>query len=67
MRGFWHPLSTILLANPRCFATDGLVRLFLEAEQRVELVYAGDRMWPTLGQGERYIIIISQFFPVWTH
>ena len=51
MKPCWHPLSTVLLAEPRCFATEGLVRLLLRSEGRAALLYAGDRMWPALAHG----------------
>jgi SAM-dependent methyltransferase len=53
---FWHPLSTILLFEPRCFATDGLVRMLLNTEGRARLFYAGDRMWPTLEYGSSFTV-----------
>jgi SAM-dependent methyltransferase len=53
---FWHPLSTILLSDPRCFATDGLVRMLLASERSLELVYAGDRMWPAVRHGQSLIV-----------
>jgi SAM-dependent methyltransferase len=52
VRPFWHPLSTILLNEPRCFAADGLLRMLLKTEGRVSLVYAGDRMWPGVRHGD---------------
>jgi SAM-dependent methyltransferase len=54
VKAFWHPLATILLAEPRCFATEGLVRMLLATERRADLVYAGDRMWPALPYGASF-------------
>jgi SAM-dependent methyltransferase len=54
VKAFWHPLATILLSEPRCFATEGLVRMLLAAERRAELIYAGDRMWPALPYGASF-------------
>ena len=51
MKTLWHPLSTILLTEPPCFATDGLVRMLLATERRVRMRYAGDRMWPAVVHG----------------
>jgi SAM-dependent methyltransferase len=56
VRPFWHPLSTILLSDPRCFATDGLVRMLLATERRAELIYGGDRMWPTVRHGASFTV-----------
>jgi SAM-dependent methyltransferase len=56
VRPFWHPLSTILLFEPPCFATDALVRMLLDTEQQVKLVYAGDRMWPSLHHGASFTV-----------
>ncbi len=57
MNHFWHPLSVLLLADPVCFAAEGLLRTLLIAEGRVELVYAGDRMWPAVAHGRRFLIV----------
>jgi len=46
----WHPLSTVFLAEPRCLATPQLVRILLGLGG-AEIVYAGDRMWPTVAHG----------------
>ncbi len=54
VRSFWHPLSTILLANPPCFASPHVVRMILDAERRVDLIYAGDRMGAALPHGSRF-------------
>jgi len=56
MTPFWHPLSTILLTDPACYATPGLLRTLLRAEGSLELLYAGDRMWPALEHGGRFVI-----------
>ena len=46
----WHPLSTVFLAEPRCLATPQLVRMLLGAGP-TRIIYAGDRMWPTVSHG----------------
>ena len=56
MRPFWHPLSTILLRDPPCFATPAVLRMMLQAAPDVELLYAGDRMWPALGHGQPFTV-----------
>jgi len=56
MKTFWHPLSTLLLSEPRCFATTGLVRMLSASDPRLELIYCGDRMWPTLPHGTRFMV-----------
>ncbi len=56
MRPFWHPLSTLLLADPPSYATPGMIRMFLRGPAGLELRYAGDRMWPAVGQGQRVVV-----------
>lgn len=56
MSPLWHPLSTILLADPPCYATAALLKLLLGPERKAELVYAGDRMWPALHHGQRFVV-----------
>lgn len=56
MTPFWHPLSTLLLTEPRCFATPHVLELLLRAEQGTELIYAGDRMWPAIPHGGRITV-----------
>jgi SAM-dependent methyltransferase len=51
----WHPLATVLLDEPRCFATETLVRLLLRSGD-ARLVYGGDRMWPALRHGTRVVV-----------
>ena len=51
MKPFWHPLSTLLLTDPRCFATPALLRMLAGTGGEQQVVYAGDRMWPTLRDG----------------
>jgi SAM-dependent methyltransferase len=45
-----------LLSDPRCFATDGLIRMLLATERRAELIYGGDRMWPALHHGASFTV-----------
>jgi 2-polyprenyl-3-methyl-5-hydroxy-6-metoxy-1,4-benzoquinol methylase len=56
VKTFWHPLSTLLLSEPRCFATTGLVRMLSSSDPRLQLIYCGDRMWPTLQHGARFTV-----------
>ena len=50
MTPFWHPVSTLLLADPVSYATSGVLRLMLPAGG-LTLRYAGDRMWPAVAHG----------------
>jgi len=52
MRFFWSPLSALILADLGFFAPPLLLRKRIESGRRVELVYAGDRMWPAIRHGE---------------
>jgi SAM-dependent methyltransferase len=49
---FWHPLSALFLPEMRSFATPYLLRMLLGPGGPVELLYAGDRMWPSVRHGE---------------
>ena len=60
MSSFWHPLSTILLADPRCYATAVVLRMLLESEPETRLVYAGDRMWPAVAHGQPFVVQASE-------
>ena len=51
MKPLWHPLSTLLLDQPRGYATPMLLRILLNSGGVVRLIYAGDRMWPSLRHG----------------
>jgi SAM-dependent methyltransferase len=53
---FWHPLSTLLLTDPVAFATPSVLRFLARASGSVELVYAGDRMWPSARHGDRVTV-----------
>lgn len=53
MRPLWHPLSTILLADPPCWATTRVLALLL-AVGPVRVRYGGDRMWPALRHGATF-------------
>lgn len=48
MTPFWHPLSAVLLSDPRVYATPHLLRLMMGASGSAKVVYAGDRMWPAV-------------------
>ena len=52
MTPVWHPLSALLLVDPPAFATPLLLRTLLAGGRPVELVYAGDRMWPAVAHGQ---------------
>ena len=54
MSCFWHPLSTILLADPRCYASAVVLRMLLDSEGETRLIYAGDRMWPALAHAREH-------------
>ncbi len=53
MTPFWHPLSTLLIADPVSFATEGVLRLMLPMAP-MELLYAGDRMGSSVPHGTRF-------------
>jgi SAM-dependent methyltransferase len=52
MRPFWSPLSALILADLGFFAPPLLLRKRIESGRQVELIYAGDRMWPAIRHGE---------------
>jgi SAM-dependent methyltransferase len=54
VRPVWHPLSTLLLDDPPCFASPHVLRLLLRSEGSVRLLYAGDRMLPAVAHGARF-------------
>ncbi len=56
MRGFWHPVSAVYLNRPRVLASPAVLRLLMAGEGRVEVVYAGDRMWPAIRHGETLVV-----------
>ena len=60
MSFFWHPLSTILLAEPRCYATAVVLRMLLESDGETRLVYAGDRMWPAVAHGRQFVVQLPE-------
>ena len=51
----WHPLSAVLLDDPRCFATPFLLRMTLSSGTTV--LYAGDRVWPAANHGDRVEVV----------
>lgn len=53
MTPFWHPISAVLLDDPRVLATERLVRIMLAGSGETDVVYAGDRMWPAIRHGGR--------------
>ncbi len=56
MTGFWHPVSAVYLKAPRALATPAVLRLLMAGEGRAELVYAGDRMWPSVRHGQMLVV-----------
>ena len=55
MRWFWSPLSELVLADLGIPAPPLLLRKRLASGRQVELIYAGDRMWPAIRHGERLL------------
>lgn len=51
---FWYPMSAVLVPDPPVYATPGLLRLLFRKGPGVELIYAGDRMWPAIRHGQRF-------------
>jgi SAM-dependent methyltransferase len=56
VKAFWHPLSAIYLDQPRVRASPAVVRLVLAGEGRAAIVYAGDRMWPSIRHGQPLVV-----------
>ena len=56
MRPFWTPLLALILADLGIYAPPLLLRRCVASNQRVELVYAGDRMWPAIRHGQRLLL-----------
>jgi SAM-dependent methyltransferase len=54
--GFWHPVSAVYLNAPRVLASPAVLRLLMSGEGRAELVYAGDRMWPSVRHGQLLVV-----------
>ena len=52
MNPHWHPLATIYMKTPASVATPIMLRMLLAGEGQVELVYAGDSMWPAIEHGQ---------------
>jgi len=49
---FWHPLSALLFGDPPVFASAFLLRRWLSKGKAIEVIYAGDRMWPAVRHGQ---------------
>src|SRR5262249_25937760 len=47
-------LSAVLIPDPPALATPSLLRLLARSGKPFDLLYAGDRMWPTVRHGERF-------------
>ncbi len=56
MKGFWHPISAVYLDQPRVLVSPVVLRLLMAGEGRAEVVYAGDRMWPTIRHGQTLVV-----------
>ena len=56
MKPHWHPLSVLLFTDPPCFASPHLLRMLLKADDEVQLLYAGDRMWPAVTDGATFTV-----------
>ena len=56
MQSFWHPLSSLLLAEPRAFVTDAVLRRIIGRGIDARLIYAGDGMWPAVGHGSDIVV-----------
>jgi len=52
----WHPLSALFLPDPPLLAPAGILRRLLNGGRRIELIYAGDRMFPSIRDGERVAV-----------
>lgn len=52
MTHFWHPLSTLYMPQPRCYASSAMIRMMLAGEGAADLIYGGDRMWPAVAHGQ---------------
>jgi SAM-dependent methyltransferase len=44
------------LDDPRALASPTILKMFLASERRATLVYAGDRMWPTVRHGQQLLV-----------
>jgi 2-polyprenyl-3-methyl-5-hydroxy-6-metoxy-1,4-benzoquinol methylase len=53
---FWHPLSAVLLEDPRAVAAPTLLRLLARGRAAIEVTYAGDRMWPAIAHGAKVAV-----------
>jgi len=51
LKPFWHPRSTLLLAENRALAPALFLKRLLRAGHPVEMIYAGDRMMPSVRSG----------------
>lgn len=57
MKPFWYPHSVLLLPDaPPSFAHPAVLRMLLASGDPLELLYAGDRMWPTVRHGQRVTV-----------
>lgn len=56
MKAFWHPLSAIYMREPWALASPVVLRLLMTGEGRAEVVYAGDRMWPSIRHGQTLVV-----------
>jgi SAM-dependent methyltransferase len=49
-------VSAVYLNQPRVLASPAVLRLLMAGEGRVEVVYAGDRMWPAIRHGDTLVV-----------
>jgi SAM-dependent methyltransferase len=56
VKPFWSPQSALIVPDPPSLATPALLRLLLRAGGPIELLYAGDRMWPAVRHGQRVVV-----------
>jgi SAM-dependent methyltransferase len=50
-------LSAIYLDQPRVLASPAVLRLLFAGEGRVDVVYAGDRMWPAIRHRQALVVL----------
>lgn len=57
LQRFWPAVSGVFLTDPFVYATPTLLKLLFRGGGPAEVVYAGDRMAPTVRHGERLTIV----------
>lgn len=56
VRPFWTPQSAVFLADPPSRAMPAMLRLLLRGGSPLQILYAGDRMWPAISDGARLVV-----------